>query len=83
MCIVDLLNVHNIPLVSRPSRQNVNVALSNSEAVEEHSRENRYKTLLRRTIEELDERFRATFNYVLKFFALIPYHLITAVDAGM
>ena len=82
-CIVDILNAHDIPLISRPSRQNVNVELSNSEAAEKHLRENRYKTLLRRTVEELDEQFGATFNNVLKFFTLIPYHLITAVDVGM
>ena len=33
-CIVDLLNAHDIPLVSRTSRQNVNIALSNSEAAD-------------------------------------------------
>jgi len=81
--IIDLLKKHDIPLVLRTSRQGPAVTLADPEAAEKHLRESHYQPLLRKTIEELEERFGSSFNYLLNFFALIPHHMVTAADAGM
>ena len=76
--IAKLLEEHNIPLQARASRHGV----TDTEAVEKHLRETKYEPLLSRTIEELDERFGPTFDHALNFFALIPFHMVTA-SAGI